>query len=83
MEIVVAQTLRARESLAWDLAGKAVGMIAIMSLLALIAGAISVRIALKPLTRIEREIAARKPDDLRAIRVTPPYEIRALVSVLD
>lgn len=83
VEIVVAQTLRARESLAWDLAGKAVGMIAIMSLLALIAGAISVRIALKPLTRIEREIAARKPDDLRAIRVTPPYEIRALVSVLD
>ncbi|MBA8878933.1 sensor histidine kinase [Phyllobacterium myrsinacearum] len=83
VEIVVAQTLRAREALARDLAGKAVGMIAIMSLLALIAGAISVRIALKPLTRIEREIAARKPDDLRAIRVTPPYEIRALVSVLD
>ncbi|UGX88758.1 sensor histidine kinase [Phyllobacterium meliloti] len=83
VEIVLAQTLRARQSLAWDLTGKAVGMIAIMSLLALIAGAISVRIALKPLTRIEREIAARKPDDLRAIRVTPPHEIRALVSVLD
>ncbi|WP_244642908.1 sensor histidine kinase [Phyllobacterium sp. 628] len=83
VEIVLAQTLRARQALAWDLTSKALGMIAIMSLLALLAGAISVRIALKPLTRIEREIEARKPDDLRPIRMTPPNEIRALVSVLD
>jgi two-component system sensor histidine kinase TctE len=83
VEIVLAQTLLARQSLAWDLTGKALGMIVIMSLLALLAGAISVRIALKPLARIEHEIEARKPDDLQPIRVTPPNEIRALVRVLD
>jgi len=82
-EVVVAQTLRARNALAWDLTAKAVGIIAIMSLLALTAGALSVRLALAPLIRIESEIAARKPDDLRPIQVKPPIEVRALVGAID
>lgn len=82
-EIVLAQTLVARDVLAWDLTGKAVGIIAIMSFLALSAGAFSVRLALAPLIRIEREIAQRKPNDLRPIAVEPPIEVRALVGAID
>ncbi|WP_341987464.1 sensor histidine kinase [Azorhizobium sp. AG788] len=82
-EVVVAQTVRAREALAVDLTAKALGLIGVMSLLALVAGAFSVRIALAPLTRIEREIAARRPDDLRPIQHTPPLEVRALITAID
>ncbi|OYX87547.1 MAG: hypothetical protein B7Y75_01930 [Azorhizobium sp. 35-67-5] len=82
-EVVVAQTVNAREALAMDLTTKALGLIGIMSLLALVAGAFSVRIALAPLTRIEREIAARRPDDLRPIQHTPPLEVRALITAID
>ena len=82
-QVVVAQTVNAREALALDLTTKALGLIGIMSLLALVAGAFSVRIALAPLTRIEREIAARRPDDLRPIQHTPPLEVRALITAID
>jgi two-component system sensor histidine kinase TctE len=82
-EIVVAQTVRARNALSWDLTTKAAGIIGVMSVLALLAGALSVRLALAPLMRIEREIAARKPDDLHPIQVTAPFEVRALVSAID
>jgi two-component system sensor histidine kinase TctE len=83
VEVVVAQTVRARDALSWDLTTKAAGIIGVMSVLALLAGAFSVRLALAPLIRIEKEIAGRKPDDLRPIRVTAPLEVRALVSAID
>jgi two-component system, OmpR family, sensor histidine kinase TctE len=82
-EIVVAQTLKARGDLAFDLTAKAIGIIAAMSLLALIAGALSVRLALAPLARIERDIAGRRPDDLRPIQVAAPLEVRTLVGAID
>jgi two-component system sensor histidine kinase TctE len=82
-EVVLAQTLHAREALTFDLTSKALAIIAIMSLLALAAGAMAVRLALAPLTRIESEIADRRPDDLRPIRVSPPREVRALVGAID
>jgi two-component system sensor histidine kinase TctE len=82
-EIVIAQTLTARQTLAWDLTEKAVELIAVMSVLALSAGALSVRIALAPLRRLENEISSRKPEDLRPIRVEPPNEVKALVGAID
>lgn len=81
--IVVAQTTEARRALARDLTLKAVGVIAVMSVLALLATAYAVSLALKPLTRIEREIASRRPDDLRPIEAEPPVEIRNLVQAID
>ncbi|WP_315701375.1 MULTISPECIES: sensor histidine kinase [unclassified Bradyrhizobium] len=82
-EIVLAQTLAAREALTWDLASKAIGIIAAMSVLALTATALCLRLVFSPLTRIEAEIARRKPDDLSPIAVTPPSEVRALVGAID
>ena len=81
--IVVAQTTDARRALARDLTLKALGVITVMSLLALLATGYAVTLALKPLTRIEREIASRRPDDLRPIAAEPPVEIRNLVEAID
>lgn len=81
--IVVAQTTDARTALARDLTLKALGVIAAMSVLALLATGFAVRLALKPLTRIELEIARRRPDDLRPIQTEPPVEIRNLVHAID
>jgi two-component system sensor histidine kinase TctE len=82
-EIVLAQTLAARSALTWDLASKAFAIIAAMSLLALVATALCLRLVFSPLTRIETEIARRRPDDLSPIAVTPPPEVRALVGAID
>ncbi|NPU15198.1 sensor histidine kinase [Bradyrhizobium sp. 83002] len=82
-EIVLAQTLRARDALTWDLASKAIGLIAAMSLLALVATALCLRLVFAPLTRIEAEIVKRRPDDLSPIAMTPPREVRALVGAID
>ncbi|UFZ07943.1 sensor histidine kinase [Bradyrhizobium ontarionense] len=82
-EIVLAQTLRARDALTWDLASKAIGLIAAMSVLALAATALCLRLVFAPLTRIESEITQRRPDDLSPIAMTPPREVRALVGAID
>ncbi|WP_346356515.1 sensor histidine kinase [Bosea sp. (in: a-proteobacteria)] len=81
--IVIAQTTQARLALARDLTFKALGVIAIMSALALIATGFAVRLALKPLARIEQEIAGRTPDDLSPIKAEPPVEVRNLVEAID
>jgi len=81
--IVVAQTVEARQALARNLTLKALAVIAVMSLLALIATGAAVTLALRPLTRIEREIIARRPDDLRPIAAERPREIRNLVRAID
>lgn len=82
-DIVLAQTLRAREALTFDLTAKALAIIAAMSLLGLVATALSLGLAFSPLTRIEAEIAHRRPDDLRPIQVSRPREVRALVGAID
>lgn len=81
--IVLAQTTNARTALARDLTLKALGVIAVMSVLALLAVGFAIQFALKPLTRIEREIAGRRPDDLRPLQTEPPVEIRNLVLAID
>jgi two-component system sensor histidine kinase TctE len=75
--------MEARQALARDLTLKALGVIAVMSALALLATGFAIKLALKPLTRIEREIAKRRPDDLRPIEAEPPVEIRNLVQAID
>ncbi|WP_229426807.1 sensor histidine kinase [Microvirga alba] len=81
--IVVAQTVEARRALARALTLKALAVIAVMSALALVATGLAVKVALNPLTRIEREIMSRRPDDLRPLEAEPPVEIRNLVQAID
>jgi len=81
--IGLAQTTNARAALAHDLTYKALGVIGIMSVLALAATAVAIRLALKPLMQIEHEIARREPDDLTPIHARPPVEIRNLVQAID
>lgn len=83
IEIVLAQTLDARNALAFDLTLKALAMIAAMNTLALVATALCLGLVFAPLTRIEAEIAGRRPDDLRPISVAAPPEVRALVGAID
>lgn len=83
IEIVLAQTLDARKALAFDLTLKALAMIAAMNTLALVATALCLGLVFAPLTRIEAEIAGRRPDDLRPISVAAPPEVRALVGAID
>lgn len=82
-EITVAQTIHARTALARRLTYEALGVIAVMFLLAVSATALSLRFALKPLIQIEQEIQSRDPDDLSPIHAEPPVEIRNLVQAID
>lgn len=82
-EITVAQTIHARTALANRLTYEALGVIGVMFLLAILATALSLRFALKPLIQIEKEIQSRDPDDLSPIHAEPPVEIRNLVQAID
>ncbi|MGV1768365.1 sensor histidine kinase [Rhizobium rhizogenes] len=82
-EITVAQTIHARTALARRLTYEALGVIAVMFLLAVSATTLSLRFALKPLIEIEQEIQSRDPDDLSPIHAEPPVEIRNLVQSID
>lgn len=62
---------------------KALTVIAVMSALALLAASFAIGLALKPLTKIESEIANRRADDLSPIHAEPPFEIRSLVFAID
>jgi two-component system sensor histidine kinase TctE len=80
--VVLAQTREARFALARDLTLRAVLIIAAMSLLTLLAGGLAIRYALAPLARIEQELAARDPNDLRPLSIETPTEIHTLVSAI-
>ncbi len=82
-EITVAQTIHARTALARRLTYEALGVIAVMFLLAVSATTLSLRFALKPLIQIEHEIQSRDPDDLSPIHAEPPVEISNLVQSID
>ncbi|WP_407117545.1 sensor histidine kinase [Bradyrhizobium sp. LMG 9283] len=81
--IVVAQTTDASSALARELTLKALTVIAAMSALAVLAASFAIGFALKPLTKIESEIANRRADDLSPIHAEPPFEIRSLVFAID
>lgn len=83
VDVIVGQTTQARRELARSItrnalvAAAAVGVI--MSGLAVLA----VQSALRPLQRIEREVAARSSKDLTPVGADVPQEIRSLVETLN
>ncbi|MCW3475685.1 sensor histidine kinase [Limobrevibacterium gyesilva] len=81
--VTLAQTLRAREALAESLTGKAMVGILGMSVLGLGATLIAVKLALIPLARVEKAIAARDPQDLRPLELEAPPEIHTLLASIN
>ncbi|MBL8574651.1 MAG: sensor histidine kinase [Hyphomicrobiaceae bacterium] len=80
---LVAHTLDARTALAHDLAGKAFLLVVVMSGLALGGVMVAVRLAFRPLRRVERALLARDPADLSPLTVATPREIGTLVGSIN
>jgi len=81
--VVVAQTRQARDLLAFDLTLKAIGILALMSLLALAMVMITVRAALAPLHAIGEAIDRRAYNDLTPLSLEVPREIAPLAAGLN
>lgn len=83
VEVTVAQTLIARLSLAQDLTLKSIGLVLLMSVLALIALVVAIRVALRPLREVQAAIAARDPNDLRPVEIAVPREVAKLIESIN
>jgi two-component system sensor histidine kinase TctE len=81
--VQVGQTRLARDALAREIALGAVLPIALLTLAALALVWIGVNRALRPLLRVERDLSAREPSDLRAIEGPVPTELSQLVAALN
>ncbi|MBK0399808.1 sensor histidine kinase N-terminal domain-containing protein [Limibaculum sp. M0105] len=81
--VVVGHTLRARSTLAWDIARKAMWLAAAGGLCLVVLTAAAVRSALGPLRRVEAALAGRRPEDLSPLDVETPREIRATVGAIN
>jgi two-component system sensor histidine kinase TctE len=79
----VGQTLRAREQLAAQITRNALIAAGLAGLLMSALALFAVRSALRPLRRIESDIAARAVQDLTPIEVATPREIETLVASLN
>jgi two-component system sensor histidine kinase TctE len=79
----VGQTRRARDALATRIAGAATAAIALLTAAALGLCWWSVRHALAPLGRLERELAGREASDLRPIATPVPGELALAVGALN
>ncbi len=83
VEVTVAQTLVARLGLARDLTLKSIVLVLVMSIFALVALAVAVRIALRPLREVQTAIAARDPRDLRPVEIAVPREVARLIESIN
>jgi two-component system sensor histidine kinase TctE len=83
VQVQVGQTRRARTALARDLVIGAILPIAVMTILALVVVWVGIDLALRPLRRLGRELAARAPDDLTPIADGGPSEIVAVATALN
>lgn len=81
--IEVGQTRRARESLISDMAWRATLAIGLLTVAALAVLWFVVNRALRPLVRLERELRARDPSDLRPLQDDMPQEMRQMLGALN
>ncbi|MDH2328822.1 sensor histidine kinase N-terminal domain-containing protein [Cereibacter sp. SYSU M97828] len=81
--VTVAESTLARRELARSILLRSAARLSLMILC--IAGIvwIAVTVALRPLTRLERAIAARSPDDLRPLAEDTPREVDGLVTAVN
>ncbi|MCZ8260306.1 MAG: sensor histidine kinase [Beijerinckiaceae bacterium] len=83
VEVTLAQTRLARLELARDLTLKSVLLVLGMSLLALVALLVAVRVALRPLGAVQAAMAARDPKDLHPVEIEAPREVAMLVDSIN
>lgn len=83
VHVVVGQTTRARRELARDITRSALILVGATGLLMAALAVVAVRMALRPLARIEARLATRAPQDLNPIDVEVPREIGGLVDTLN
>ncbi len=81
LQVQVGQALAARHEVAGEMALETAWPLAAVAVLMLMATALIASLALRPLTRLGREVAARKPGDLAALDTRGlPREILPLVA---
>lgn len=81
--VAVAQTTQERGALAQSITTQAVLLIAGAGLVLLLLAVVVVRIALRPLARVERAILSRDANDLSPIDVPAPEEVAELVASIN
>ncbi len=83
VSVIIGHTLEARTDLAWDIAGKALVIVAVAGVMLVTLAFFAVRSSLSPLRRIEGALMARDPTDLTPLQVSAPREVGAMVGAID
>jgi two-component system sensor histidine kinase TctE len=81
--VVVAHTMRERTVLAHDIATKAAILVGISSLAIIALALAGVLYGLSPLTRVERALLSRDPNDLSPFDIETPREIETVVDAIN
>jgi two-component system sensor histidine kinase TctE len=83
VKIIVAQTVRERSALASDITTKAAILIGVAALAIIVLALFAVRYALSPLTRVERALLSREPNDLSPFVIETPRELETIVQAIN
>ncbi len=83
VKIIVAQTVRERSELASDITTKAAILIGVAALTIIVFALFAVRYALSPLTRVERALLSREPNDLSPFVIETPRELETIVQAIN
>ncbi len=83
ISVIVAQTMAARTTLARDITAKAIILIALAGAASMAIVLFAVRVSLKPLERIEKDLQQRDPRDLSPLHVSTPREMQTVVSAIN
>jgi two-component system sensor histidine kinase TctE len=83
IRIQLGQTTRARQALAGEISLRAVQLVAVLFLIALLLVSAGIWMTLRPLERLNRALAQRSPVDLSPLEVAVPREISRLVQTLN
>ncbi|WP_127520150.1 sensor histidine kinase [Mesorhizobium sp. Z1-4] len=81
--VVVAHTMRERTVLAHDIATKAAILVGAASLAIIALALAGVLYGLSPLTRVERALLSRDPNDLSPFEIETPREIETVVDAIN
>lgn len=81
--VVVAQTTEARQALASELTTRAMILVGIMSLVAVIGTAFAVRYSLRPVDDLGAALRRRDPQDLTPLKVSVPQELSPFVTSIN
>ncbi|MEE4015000.1 sensor histidine kinase N-terminal domain-containing protein [Roseibium sp. FZY0029] len=83
VKVVVGQTLRARNEMAYDITRKALYVLAASGLAMVLLSVVVVRSVLQPLERIAGGLTARDPHDLTPLDTSVPRETAVMINALN